>query len=140
LMLLSSREEFPSGQFIVNIYAFIYEWTYELYCQFIYEFGIAFRYELIFEYVQWDVSTTTAPLCLVLTHGPLGPSWSQERLPTTMCSTIECPVCECPKNELDRIDKLYPFAMEKLSKHRWKGRSRNCLNRTDASNVIALDG
>jgi len=36
--------------------------------------------------LQWDVSTTTAPLCLVLTHGDrldCYPSWSQERLPTT---------------------------------------------------------
>ena len=34
---------------------------------------------------------------------------SQERLPTTMCISIECPVCECLKNELDQTDKLTPL-------------------------------
>ena len=28
---------------------------------------------------------------------------------TTMCSTNDCPVCECPKDELDRTDKSYPL-------------------------------
>jgi len=28
---------------------------------------------------------------------------------TTMCHTDECPVCECPKDKLDRTDILYPL-------------------------------
>ena len=28
---------------------------------------------------------------------------------TTMCNTDNCPVCECPKDELDRTDVLYPL-------------------------------
>ena len=28
---------------------------------------------------------------------------------STMCSTDDCPVCECPKNELDRTDTSYPL-------------------------------
>ena len=27
---------------------------------------------------------------------------------TALSSTMECPTCECPKDELDRTDKLYP--------------------------------
>ena len=28
---------------------------------------------------------------------------------TTICSTEDCPVCEVPKDELDRTDHLYPL-------------------------------
>jgi hypothetical protein len=28
---------------------------------------------------------------------------------TTMCSTDECPVCEVPKDELDKTDVSYPL-------------------------------
>ena len=28
---------------------------------------------------------------------------------TTMCSTNECPVCEVPKDELDKTDVSYPL-------------------------------
>jgi hypothetical protein len=27
---------------------------------------------------------------------------------TALSNTMECPTCECPKDELDRTDKLYP--------------------------------
>jgi len=28
---------------------------------------------------------------------------------STMCSTRDCPVCECPKDQLDQTDTVYPL-------------------------------
>ena len=33
----------------------------------------------------------------------------EEVAATLMCSTSDCPVCECPKDELDRTDMFYPL-------------------------------
>ena len=33
----------------------------------------------------------------------------EEVAATLLCSTGDCPVCECPKEELDCTDKLYPL-------------------------------
>ena len=33
----------------------------------------------------------------------------EEVAATLMCSTGDCPVCECPKDELDRTDVFYPL-------------------------------
>ena len=33
----------------------------------------------------------------------------EEVAATLMCSTSDCPVCECPKDELDRTDVVYPL-------------------------------
>ena len=33
----------------------------------------------------------------------------EEVAATLMCSTSDCPVCECPKDELDRTDLFYPL-------------------------------
>jgi hypothetical protein len=33
---------------------------------------------------------------------------SLEIAATALSNTMQCPTCECPKDELDRTDKLYP--------------------------------
>ena len=33
----------------------------------------------------------------------------EEVAATLICSTSDCPVCECPKDELDRTDVVYPL-------------------------------
>jgi len=33
----------------------------------------------------------------------------EEVAATLLCSTSDCPVCECPKEELDRMDVVYPL-------------------------------
>jgi len=34
-----------------------------------------------------------------------------EVVATLMCSTSDCPVCECPKDELDRTELFYPLGV-----------------------------
>ena len=66
---------------------------------------------------------------------------------TTMCSTLDCPVCECPKNELDRTDKLYPLRNGETVKAQVKRAQsellepngcikRNCIGRVSISSSM----
>jgi hypothetical protein len=66
---------------------------------------------------------------------------------TTMCSTLDCPVCECPKDELDRTDKLYPLRNGETVKAQVKRAQsellepngcikRNCIGRVSISSSM----
>ena len=47
---------------------------------------------------------------------------------TTMCHTDECPVCECPKDELHRSDVLYPLRCAETIKSRVEAAQAELLN------------
>ena len=48
---------------------------------------------------------------------------------TALSSTMECPTCECPKDELDRTDKLYPVRSTKDIQAGVEKSHRELLNR-----------
>ena len=62
---------------------------------------------------------------------------------TTMCNTDNCPVCECPKDELDRTDFLYPLRDSATVKARVEAAARRrqrCWNRMEPSSATAKNG